>query len=308
MIGKLWQQKKKKEGSAVYPLIHSARFLEQCYSRLSEEEVQVSKEIADIRGSFNQVLREVDGLGISIKKFHDSFSDIKDKAQDINTVKEHISGSVDAAREKVFHLKYDSNEMAECFEDMNQVFEGLQNAVKEIKDSVNGITRIANQTNILAINASVEAAHAGEQGKGFMVVASEVNALAEQIKELISVIGQRIENVEEGTRKFSVTLEDSKDALQRTIQNVDETKQYFDNINKTADEVNDVQSGIQNTILTTESELLEVEEYVVVSKKHYDEVLRNIKMVQNSDNRKTTIYEDIQNVLVQVEPLAKTLE
>jgi methyl-accepting chemotaxis protein len=82
--------------------------------------------------------------------------------------------------------------------------EGISHSSKKIGDIIGVIDGIAFQTNILALNAAVEAARAGEQGRGFAVVASEVRMLAhrsaEAAKEIKSLIGQSVEQVEAGAQ------------------------------------------------------------------------------------------------------------
>jgi methyl-accepting chemotaxis protein len=80
---------------------------------------------------------------------------------------------------------------------------GISGSSKKIGDIIGVIDGIAFQTNILALNAAVEAARAGEQGRGFAVVASEVRMLAqrsaEAAKEIKSLIGQNVAQVEAGS-------------------------------------------------------------------------------------------------------------
>ena len=71
--------------------------------------------------------------------------------------------------------------------------DALEGAAKEIEDIMRLVADVAEQTNLLALNATIEAARAGEAGKGFAVVASEVKALAEQTTRASSDIGQKIE-------------------------------------------------------------------------------------------------------------------
>jgi methyl-accepting chemotaxis protein len=94
-----------------------------------------------------------------------------------------------------------ANDAVEQARQTNASVGDLASAASRIGDVVERINTIAEQTNLLALNATIEAARAGEAGRGFAVVASEVKALAEQTAKATGEISQQINGIQAATQK-----------------------------------------------------------------------------------------------------------
>lgn len=138
--------------------------------------------------------------------------------QTVATAAEELSSSIAEIGRQVAHSSDTSKRAVDQVNATNEQVKGLARTAQQIGEVINLISDIAEQTNLLALNATIEAARAGEAGKGFAVVASEVKNLATQTAKATEEISQKIGGVQTETDAAA----NSMDAIGRTINELNE--------------------------------------------------------------------------------------
>ncbi len=149
----------------------------------------------------------------------------------------------DSEVEKVQNLVEKNNsDMNRLTENVEEATEGVNNLKQEadgISSVVDVIRGIAEQTNLLALNAAIEAARAGEQGRGFAVVADEVRTLASRTQESTDDIQKMIEKVQHGVNQVVAIMEQSAERANDTLEQSNATTQALQGITQVITEVNE---------------------------------------------------------------------
>lgn len=292
----MFQKKSNKKEKSLYPVLHVADSIKRYQQELVQQEVTSLLELSMVRSSFGGVLTEADSFQGTLQDFDQTFSNISQVSSQFASVKQEIDQSVLQAQGEVEALKNSSIQVEAHFDEMESTFIEFQDAVKKIRTCMNKIVSIADQTNILALNASIEAAKAGERGKGFSVVANEVKVLAAEVN---SGIG----DVEKGTDKLSTNLHTSQEALGQSLHKVDETYEMFRDITSAAESATTVQAEIDDVIQESKLALQALCGYFDKIKGQYREVVQHINLASRLGTTKSSMFEDLDNMLSQIAPM-----
>ena len=121
-------------------------------------------------------------------------------------------------QQSVGRAQHEITQLATRLTDTHQTVQGLAVQAEQIGSVLDVISSIANQTNLLALNAAIEAARAGEQGRGFAVVADEVRNLAQRTAVSTQEIKTIIEGLQQGSREAVEAMQDSRQGVERCVE------------------------------------------------------------------------------------------
>ena len=286
-------------------LIYIAESIKDYQKKLVQNEVTSLTEIHDMGEAVNNVIESNTKLRDDMTRFNEMFDAVNQSASKFEDVKINILNSVQNAQDKVGELKNSSNEVRASFDEMAQGFENFKESVDQISDYMKKIINIASQTNLLALNASIEAARAGAAGKGFAVVATEVRELADEIKVMIDQVNASIANAGEESEKLSGLMENSIAAMDKSLQEVEETHATFDEIIESANGANAVQQEIADTADVAADELQKIGGRFDDINREYDDLVAQLGKVNEMGTTKSSVFEHIDNLVSQIEPIVK---
>lgn len=158
-------------------------------------------------------------------------------AEDVTSVSTHAQQNAENGKAYIAKAVEQMDDIDEAVQQSLHTVEQLTHESAQIEQFVTAITQIADQTNLLALNAAIEAARAGEAGKGFAVVADEVRKLAEQSNSSAEQIVSLIGSLQNGIHAMTNNMQHVSTKVHAGVVGVTETGKSFEEILHTTSEV-----------------------------------------------------------------------
>ena len=163
-------------------------------------------------------------------------------ADSANSADDDVNSGMEIVSQTVTSI----NSLAGEVERANDVIRTLQSDSEEIGSVLDVIRGIAEQTNLLALNAAIEAARAGEQGRGFAVVADEVRTLASRTQQSTEEIQAMIERLQSGANDAVNVMEESHLQAKNSVEQANQTGEALQKITSAVNTINQMNLQISN--------------------------------------------------------------
>jgi methyl-accepting chemotaxis protein len=189
----------------------------------------------------NEASAVVEQMSASIQQVAATTNDVAEQSTQAASKASEGNRSVNKAVTQMIQIEETVNTSAKAVAELGE-------RSKEIGQIVATISGIAGQTNLLALNAAIEAARAGEQGRGFAVVAEEVRKLAEQSQEATKQIASLISEIQGGTDKAVLAMDDGTREVKLGAEVVNAAGLAFQEIVVLVNQVSEQVKGVSLTI------------------------------------------------------------
>lgn len=204
--------------------------------------------VAQSRAGIQQQQSETDQVATAINEMSASVQEVAHNAQSTADAADKANAEAQAGRRVVSDTGDAIGRLAQEVEQAAGVIRQLEESSNDISSVLDVIRGIAEQTNLLALNAAIEAARAGEQGRGFAVVADEVRTLASRTQQSTQEIHAMIEKLQEGARSAVTVMSRSGEEAENSVQQAAKAVTALENITRGVDTITDMSAQIATAV------------------------------------------------------------
>jgi methyl-accepting chemotaxis protein len=243
-------------------------------AHLQQSAQQLANNTEQTREGASLQMRETDQVATAATEMTHAIEEVSRNAHKAADAANNANRETESGNKVLDDALASINNLSNRIDTAGQVIKRVETDSASIGSVLDVIRGIAEQTNLLALNAAIEAARAGEQGRGFAVVADEVRSLAQRTQESTQEIQGMIERLQAGAREAVRSMADGTEEMQRTITQAARAGESLAAIKRAVALINDMNTQIASA----------TEEQMTVSQ----EISRNV--VNISDVAKSSAH------------------
>ena len=265
-------------------------------SAAAEELSAITKDnVSEIREQSLQT----DQVATAITEMSSTVQEVSSNASEAATSANETMQQANTGRQVVNTSVESMNRLASEIEQASTVIHKLEEDGVKIGAVLDVIRGIAEQTNLLALNAAIEAARAGEQGRGFAVVADEVRTLASRTQESTQEIQQMIESLQSGTHAAVAVMDSSRDQAQLGVEQISAAGDALSTIVSGITYINDMNTQIASAAEEQSSVAEEINRNVVKISEISENATNNSSQTQEASEELSRLSVDLQGMVSQ---------
>ncbi|EOW9456303.1 methyl-accepting chemotaxis protein [Vibrio cholerae] len=250
--------------------------------------VHLSNQACSNLNTLNQHTQETEQAITAIEEMSASAGSIAQSADDAALLTERTNRYADESKQTVTEAVNSVNGLVNQVSSMAETITRMSEDTKQINSVLQVIGAIAEQTNLLALNAAIEAARAGEQGRGFAVVADEVRALASRTQQSTSQINDMLATLKTTTENVVKEMDSTRIHCEETAER---TNHVMDSLNVVTDSVAEM-NNLNTLIATSAMEQRQVTHEVSKNMAAIQEMVRKLNM---NAAQVTSVSNELQN-------------
>ncbi|KKO46039.1 chemotaxis protein [Arsukibacterium ikkense] len=266
--------------------------LQKTLTTIEQQSTTLKKESGILRAegdalavSMRNEMTEVERIAAATEQMSHSIQDVFNLSQQVLQFSKAAERAADEGKTSVSNTISSVQQLANQLSDTGRTVNDVANATVDIRKVLDVIQSIAEQTNLLALNAAIEAARAGEQGRGFAVVADEVRTLASRTRGSTDEIKQMIERLVDNSAQSVTVVKRSIEQLEDTRQHAEQSGQLLQTILDQARQVADSSDTMANALQQQSASSNEVAQSVQqLNQMTSEQNALGIKVLQSADS------------------------